>query len=49
MFAVYLGCCMPPDDRAAMTCLVRERLPRAHVFQARRSRTKFALEFDLLA
>ena len=46
IFAVYLGCCMLPDDRTAICRIVRERLPETRLFQARRSRTKFALEFE---
>lgn len=46
--AVYLGCRMSPDDRAAISRIVREQLPETHLFQARRSRTQFAVEFDLV-
>jgi hypothetical protein len=48
VFAVYLGCRMLPEDREDLCALVRERLPATQLYQARRSRTKFALEFDLV-
>ena len=44
--AIYLGCRISPEDRKAILSLVASRVPHARVFQARRSRTKFALVFE---
>ena len=43
--AVYLGCRMSPDERAAILDLVASHLPHVRVFDARQSPTEFKLEF----
>jgi len=43
--AVYLGCCMPEEERTEFARLVVERYPHAGIFQAEKAEREFRLEF----
>ena len=46
--AIYLGCRIEPANRTALLDVVRSHFPAAEVFEAAKSRTRFALEFSRL-
>lgn len=46
--AVYLGCKMEAEQKAAITSLIAQKYPRTQIFQARRPVEEYRLHFDQL-